>query len=356
MWWAPRESGTMKGQMERDRRGEQLGAHIVGEPIAEGAMGRVYRARHPETDDEVAVKVLHGKVAEDEVAVERFRREYETAKSLNDAHIVEVLDFGETGDGTYFMTMEYLDGDNLGLVLSREGALELSRVVRILCQLALGLHQAHTDGVVHRDLKPDNILVCAGADGDEIHILDFGSVKLQIASGKKLTTTGTTVGSPYYMSPEQAMGKTDVDQRTDVFALAALLHELSTGKVAFEADTVAEILIKIVDEEPPPLTTLNSACPHSLEKVVQKGLHKDKAERFGSTVELAEAMLLALGLDADVERWSRTPQLEVAEALKTRVQSESVASPTLHENRTASMILGALVIVAVVAGAWLIFS
>lgn len=355
--------------MRGERRGQQLGAYVVGEPVADGAMGRVYEARHLDTGQRVALKVLHHKVARDEVAVERFRREYETVKSLSHERIVEVLDFGETGDGTYFMTMEYLEGEELSLLLEREGALEPPRAVRILCQLARGLHHAHADGVVHRDLKPDNIFVCAGKDGDEVRILDFGSVKLQVASGPKLTALGTTLGSPCYMSPEQAMGKPDVDQRSDVFALAAIVHELATGQVAFAGDNVAEILMKIVGEEPPPVSASNHAYPWAFDDVVKKGLNKDKAARFGSAIELAEAMLRGLGLDADVEKWARAPVSEITEALQspsdtTEVESlPPLAYPTSvpppsprRSNRAVTMLMGVLMIVVVVASAWAILS
>lgn len=360
-------------QSDPIRGGQRLGAYIVEDPVGEGAMARVYRARHADTGDEVALKVLHPEVAKDKVAVERFRREYETAKSLSHERIVEVLDFGETGDGSYFMTMEYLEGQELGLVLEKEGALEPARVVRILCQLALGLQHAHADGVIHRDLKPDNIFVCAGEGGDEILILDFGSVKLQVVSGQKLTALGMTLGSPYYISPEQAMGKLDVDQRTDVFALAAILHELATGQVAFGGDNVAEILMKIVAEEPPPVSASNHAYPWAFDDVVRKGLHKDKTTRFGNAVELAEAMLRALGLDADVEKWARSSEHVLRNALMNLPNTTDVASlppmadptsnptsilPPLPRRSSLwiSVLTGVLMILAVVATAWVVLS
>ncbi len=354
---------------EAAQTGQRVGGYVVEDLVGEGAMARVYRARSPDTDDEVALKVLHPEVAKDEVAVERFRREYETARSLHHERIVEVLDFGETGDGACFMTMEYLEGEELGLVLKREGALEPARVVRILCQLALGLHYAHADGVVHRDLKPDNIFLCEGEDGDEVRILDFGSVKLQVASGPKLTALGMTLGSPYYMSPEQAMGKLDVDQRTDVFAVAAILHELATGQVAFGGDDIGQILMKIVTEDPPPVSASNQLYPWAFDAVVKKGLIKDKAERFGTVVELAEAALRALGLDADVERWARSPQDRVAEALTSAPDPTDVAPlPPMADstndpmcslaplprrsNRHLSLLAGILAILAVAATVW----
>ncbi|MFA9472737.1 MAG: serine/threonine-protein kinase [Deltaproteobacteria bacterium] len=278
-----------------DRTGEQLGAYTVGAHVADGSMGSVYEARHSETGERVAVKVLHPEVASDAVAVQRFRREYETAKSLCHAYIIDARDFGATAGGAHFMTMELLEGEELSLVLVREGGMRPARLVRVVSQLALALHHAHTHGVIHRDLKPDNILLCAGAHGDEVRVLDFGSVKRQVESGPKLTAFGTTLGSPYYMSPEQAMGKLDLDQRTDVFALAAIMHELATGQVAFPGDSVAAILKKIADEEPPPVSTSSPDYPWSFDDVVKQGLRKDKVNRFGNTMELANAMLRALG-------------------------------------------------------------
>jgi len=297
-----------------ERTGQRFGAYTLGAHVADGSMGAVYEARHQRTRERVAIKVLHPQVARDAIAVERFRREYETAKSLRHAYIIEVLDFGETDDGAEFMTMEFLEGEELSLVLDREGPLRPARTVRIVCQLAIALRHAHTDGVIHRDLKPDNIFVCTGPNGENIRVLDFGSVKLQVETGPKLTMLGTTLGSPYYMSPEQAMGKLDVDPRTDVFAQAAIMHELATGEVAFAGDNIAEILRKIVAEDPPPVSIVNPEYPWAFDEVVAKGLRKDKLERFGSSIELAEGMLTAFGLDPDVDRWgsARVDQIEEA--------------------------------------------
>src|SRR5205085_2236810 len=218
---------------------------------ADGAMGRVYEGRHHATKARVAIKVLHPEVARDAVAVERFKREYETDKEMKHPNVVRVIDFGTTADGLNFMTMEYLEGEELGNLRRRDGKLETKRMIRMVCQAAQGLDYAHSFGFIHRDLKPDNVFLCKGEGGETVRILDFGSVKLQMETGPKLTAFGTTLGSPYYMSPEQAKGLPDVDTRTDVFAIGAILYEMLTGKVASEAPTVAEILMKIVRHMPP---------------------------------------------------------------------------------------------------------
>jgi len=348
-----------------DRTGEKLGAYTVGAHVADGSMGSVYEARHSETGERVAVKVLHPEVASDPVVVQRFRREYETAKSLCHAYIIDARDFGVTAGGAHFMTMELLEGEELSLVLAREGGMRPARLVRVVSQLALALHHAHTRGVIHRDLKPDNILLCAGTHGDEVRVLDFGSVKLQVESGPKLTAFGTTLGSPYYMSPEQAMGKLDLDPRTDVFALAAIMYELATGQVAFPGDSVAAILKEIADEEPPPVSTSSPDYPWSFDDVVKQGLRKDKVNRFGSTMELANAMLYALGLEPDVERWASTPSAEIERAPEARVvesippfahPSSIPAAPPIRDTPAATMAIGFTFAVALVAGAWLILS
>lgn len=304
-----------------NRIGERLGPYVTTAHLADGAMSSVYEARHDRTRAPVAVKVLRPDMAHDPVAVERFRREYETAITLKDEHIVEVLDFGQTLDGAPFIAMELLQGETLGGIIAREGALSVTRTARIACQLGLALRCAHADGVVHRDLKPGNIFVCETEAGDAVRVLDFGSVKLQVSMGPKLTALGTTVGSPCYMSPEQAMGRLDVDPRSDLFSLTAILYEMATGEVAFAANTVGEILAKIIEAEPPPASTMNPDYPAQFDEVVRRGLSKDKALRFSSALELAEAVLAALGLPEEVERWAHAPPENLERLLPHRAVS-----------------------------------
>jgi serine/threonine-protein kinase len=187
----------------------------------------------------------------------------------------------------------------------------------VASQIALGLEYAHSFGFIHRDLKPDNIFLCKGPKGDTVRILDFGSVKLQMETGPKLTAFGTTLGSPYYMSPEQAMGKQDVDQRTDVFALAAILYECVTGKIAFEAGNVAQILMRIINQNPTPPSQLVPGLPPAVDDVVDKGLRKDKTKRYGDASSLANAFGQAYGLAGDAKKWA---EADVAE-LGTQITS-----------------------------------
>ncbi len=317
---------TVQVQPEGDapdtRLGRRFGEYVVAARVADGAMGRVYEGRHATTRQKVAIKILHEDVAKDRVAVERFKREYETAKDIDSPYVVRVIDFGDTGDNSYFLTMEFLEGEELEALVRREGALPTARVLRILCQIALGLEEAHASGVIHRDLKPANLFLCQTPEGDSIRVLDFGSVKLQMETGAKLTAFGTTLGSPFYMSPEQAMGKSDVDTRTDLLALGAITYEMFTGKIAFDGTAVAEILMKIVNAMPPTLSSVVRTLPPSLDDVIEKSLAKDKTKRHGGTIEFAADVLSCLGLDAkpdhaSIEAWGKKPIAEIEAALAT---------------------------------------
>jgi serine/threonine-protein kinase len=223
--------------------------------------------------------------------------------------------------------MEYLEGQELGKVLGRGQVLAPARVVRIMCQVAHALEHAHSFGFIHRDLKPDNIFLCRTSQGDDVRVLDFGSVKLQLETGAKLTAIGTTIGSPFYMSPEQALGRGDVDQRTDVFALGAILYEMLTDKVAFDAINIAKILMRIMNEMPTPPSRVRPATPVALDAVVDKALRKSKDERYGSVRELAQALLSAYGLQGPLEDWIKRPEAEITteiEAAAARSMAQRV--------------------------------
>ncbi|MET0343250.1 MAG: serine/threonine-protein kinase [Polyangiales bacterium] len=297
------------------RVGQRLGAYIVAARVADGSMGRVYEGRHHETRDRVAIKVLHAEVARDPVAVERFKREYEAVRELASPYIVQVFEFGATPDGLNYLIMEYLEGEELGLALRQRAPLPSARLVRIVAQLGIALDYAHTFGLIHRDLKPDNVFLCKTDGGDLVRILDFGSVKLQMDTGPKLTAFGTTLGSPYYMSPEQAAGKQDVDLRTDVFALGAIAYECVTGKIAFDAPSVAQVLMQIINAQPAPASQLRPGLPPRLDDVIDKALRKDKQRRYQSASAFATDFCEAYGLAPTLERWATMPVGELAQVV-----------------------------------------
>jgi serine/threonine-protein kinase len=284
--------------------------------VADGGTGRVYEGADLQTDTRIAVKVLHDDVALDPVALERFRREYELSKSLPHAHIVDVLDFAHDARlNIHYLVMEFLDGEELRYVLKREKVLAPERLIRMMAQVAKGLDEAHARGFIHRDLKPDNLFLCGTREGDICKILDFGSVKDRNAR-RKLTQLGTTIGSPYYMSPEQAQGLETIDARSDVFSLAAVAYECVTGFVPFDGNNGPSILLAIMTQEPVMATARGIAAKYpivpAVDDVLEEGLAKNAAIRTASVGALADAIGRAYGLQGGHGDWAYAPQSELA--------------------------------------------
>jgi len=293
------------------------GRYEIRRVIADGGMGRVYEGVDKATDTRIAVKVLHDDVARDEVSVERFRREFEISAKLPHDHIVQVMDFQQdpqTRD--WLMVMEFLDGEELRVVLRREHSMPPERVIPMLAQTAIGLDAAHAINFVHRDLKPDNLFLCGSRDGDVVKILDFGSVKDKNTDAKKLTVLGTTIGSPYYMAPEQAQGLDTLDRRADVFALAAITYECLCGSVPFPGTNGPSILLAILtqDADAPSVRCLGrpNPPPPALDDVMEEGMAKNPTIRTQSVGMLADAVGRAYGLEGDHRTWAALPQRELA--------------------------------------------
>ena len=278
--------------------------------VADGGMGRVYQALDKVAQRNVAVKILHQDVATDPVAVERFKREFAISATLPHDYIVEVLSFEKTDDESYALVMEYLEGEELRLLLKREKTLAPERVVRMLSQVALGLAGAHARKQVHRDLKPDNIFLGHTSDGDISKILDFGSVRDNSEGAKKLTVLGTTIGSPYYMAPEQAQGLPSLDHRADVWSAAAISYECLTGSVPFAGSTGPAILLAILTNDPKPPSEVGKALnvPETLDEVMERALAKSADLRHSSVGELADDVGRAYGLSGSHVEWAVVPQ------------------------------------------------
>jgi serine/threonine protein kinase len=296
------------------------GRYEIRRVVADGGMGRVYEGIDKQTDSRVAIKVLHDDVARDDVALERFKREYEISALLPHQHIVKVLDFQrDQVSSTWLLTMEFLDGEELRYVLQRDKVLPPERLVRMLAQMAIGLDGAHARSFIHRDLKPDNVFLCGTREGDDVKLLDFGSVKDQSGNRKKLTMLGTTIGSPYYMSPEQAQGLDTIDARADVFALAAVVYECVTGEVPFTGNNGPSILLAILTQDPVPPSVKAAAAgittypvPPGLDDVLETALAKNLAIRTRTVGGLADQVGHAYGLEGDHLLWATTPQQELA--------------------------------------------
>jgi serine/threonine-protein kinase len=267
------------------------GKFRVERVLAEGGMGVVVAATHLQLDRPVALKFLRADVSHNLEALARFTREAKAAAQLKSEYVAHVLDVGVTEDGTPYMVMEYLEGLSLYRVLQTHGPLGIASASEYAIQACEGLAEAHSRGIVHRDIKPDNLFLIERAPGwRSIKILDFGISKLALADPNNIAT-GVIMGSPCYMSPEQLRSTATVDHRTDIWSLGATLYELLTGKAAFDASlTLPELVATILHKTAIPVQTLRPAVPDGLAAVVDRCLAKDRELRFDSAAELAKAL------------------------------------------------------------------
>jgi serine/threonine protein kinase len=264
---------------------------IVG-MVGEGGMGAVYEGENTRIKRRVAIKVLHAGVAEKVDVVQRFEREAQAAGRIGNEHIVEVLDLGNLPSGERFMVMEFLIGDDLTTRIKKRKRLTPDECVPILHQVLEGLGAAHAASIIHRDLKPDNIFILDSKAGrsDFVKILDFGVSKFSALDNEmSMTRTGAVMGTPYYMSPEQAKGG-KVDNRSDLYAIGVVLYQMVTGRVPFNASSFNELLFKIALESPEPIETIVPDCPTSFTALVNKAMSRDPAQRFQSAKEFQEAI------------------------------------------------------------------
>ena len=284
--FCPTDGTGLTGQADDDPRvGTLVDRYRLVSRLGEGGMGIVYRAEHTVIGRPVALKLLHPSLITVPEAVDRFFREARAAGEVPTEHIVAVTDSGRTDDGTNFLVMELLSGHSLQAALEQEGSLDPARTIHIALQIAEALQAAHARGVVHRDLKPANVqLVERGSDPDFVKLLDFGVAKIT-ESNIKLTQTGMIVGSPAYMSPEQASGKT-VDHRTDIYAFGVILFEMLTGRIPFPGKSATEILLGHVSAPPPSPRNINPAIPPPLESIILACLAKDPGDRPQTMDEL----------------------------------------------------------------------
>jgi serine/threonine protein kinase len=266
---------------EADVDGTPFGRYRLIELLGRGGMGEVWRAYDPTMDRVVALKVLPQNFAGDQVFKERFRREARVASGLDDPHVVPFHDFGEV-DGQLYVTMRLIKGRDLQTILA-EGPLSPERAVRILEQVAQALHAAHKVGLVHRDIKPPNILL---DDNDFAYLIDFGIAQAAGATG--LTATGTTIGTWSYMAPERFQSGT-ADARADIYALTCVLYESLTGQLPFPGNTLEQVALAHIATPPPRPSEFGDSVPAALDEVIAKGMAKDPNQRYASTVELARA-------------------------------------------------------------------
>jgi len=297
----PSDVGSVLGNLYRLTR-----------PIATGGMGTVYEAKVIGSKKRVAIKVMAIELSQDREALARFRREADVTSSLGHPNIVRVHEFGMSDSGQPYLVMEYLEGEDLDQRLEKDPRLPMGQAFRLVQQVAAALSVAHEKGIVHRDLKPANIfMVTRSGKKDLAKILDFGISKVQ--SGTINLTHGRTVlGTPYYMSPEQASARSsEVDHRTDQWALACIAWQILCGECPFQGDDLYALTYQLTFANPPPLAPLVPGLPSEVESVLLRALAKDKNQRFPSIAEFARALREAAGSTHDEDRagwreWLRT--------------------------------------------------
>ncbi len=287
-------SGAVTAPLD-SRIGTLLGGRYrLDRALASGGMGVIYEAENVSVGKRVAVKLLHAHYASDADIVARFRREALAATAIGNEHVIDVLDLGETDDGAVFMVLELLEGHDLAAEIRTRGPLPVADAVDVVSQICVALEAVHAREIVHRDLKPENVFLAhRGGSPRFVKVLDFGISKVKAALGtpqEAATRTGTALGTPYYMAPEQARGAKDVDHRVDLYAVGVILFRALTGQHPFDDGSFPMLIVKICTAPPPPVRLYRGDVPEALEAIIARLLAKDRAQRFASARELREAL------------------------------------------------------------------
>jgi serine/threonine-protein kinase len=325
--------GQPSGGWGPTRIGELIGGkYRISRFLAEGGMGVVYEAQHAIVKRRFAVKFLRPDFARRRDSLGRFQREAETAGSLESEHIASVVDFGITNSGSAYIVMEYLVGESLASLLGREGRLPFHRAADLCMQACHGAETAHAAGIVHRDLKPHNVFMCRRDDDtDLLKILDFGIAKLDLIKNDQVSTqTGTVLGTPAYMSPEQARGDRSIDLRTDVYSLGAILFEMLSGKLPHPGESRNAVLYHISTRPAVSLATVAPELPQALVDVVGRALASSSGVRQRS----AKAFAADLARFAKREVWPEPPSLNPAPfpaaSLSSLEEAATAEPPVAH--------------------------
>jgi len=315
-----RRSKTMSWSTERKSDPlSLLGTKLVGryelmDVLGTGGMGAVYRARDTQGESEVAIKILRAELAGSAEAIHRFLREARTTASLVHPNVIQIIDVGlEATSGLLFLVMELLHGETAEAALERRRRFPLEEALEIVASVLRGLAVAHKAGIIHRDLKPANVFLTDGA----VKLIDFGIAKSATTTGQmslKLTTPGVVLGTPHYLSPEQARGEPNLDLRVDIYAVGVLLYELLSGDTPFDRPGYMQVLAAICREAPRPLHEVAPDVPPEVEAIVARAMSKERDQRYISAGEMLAA----------VEAFLRPPAPVAAPALEEAVVAEVV--------------------------------
>lgn len=318
------------------QQGERVGPYVIDSQLGQGGMATVYKAHHPQLDRHVAIKVMHQNFLEDESFHARFQREAQIVAKLEHPHIVPVYDFSEH-EGQPYLVMKFVPGKTLKEYILKRGALDLDDIVRIMSAVSSALSYAHKKGVLHRDIKPSNIVI---DEEDTPYLTDFGLARI-VQAGESTMSADMLLGTPNYISPEQARGKKNLDARTDLYSLGVVLYELVVGRVPFTADTPFAIIHDHIYTPLPMPTQINPAIPPALEAVLLRALAKQPADRYADASELMqdfkdaieEANLKELSPDrVSVASVSLARLQEEREAAEASADSDSI-TPMLSQTR-----------------------
>lgn len=320
----------------------------VDRVIGAGGMGVVVAGFHLDLDQPVAIKFLNPETGLLADGVERFRREARAVARIHSEHVVRVLDVGLFNEQVPYMVMELLEGHDLGAEVDQRGALPVETAVEYVLQAIDAIAEAHSVGIVHRDLKPTNLFLAQGKDGThKLKVLDFGISKSMGPSRSNdvaLTRTASMIGSPLYMSPEQMRSARDVDARTDIWSLGAILYELLTAHPPYNADSIPALCIAVLHDDPVPLHTYVPSAPDGLQAVLSKCLARELSQRFASVAELAAALVPFCPQGrAHAERAERLLPSSAVPASATRPGAAStiLGQEPLRQGRTPPASLGA---------------
>jgi serine/threonine-protein kinase len=325
--------------------------------LGEGGMGAVYLAKHTQVGKRFAIKLLHEQFAHHAEMVARFMREARAAGEVGHDNIIEIYDIGKETSGAVYMVMEVLKGSSLEDVVQAQ-PIQVPLATYILLQVLSALEAAHAHGIIHRDMKPDNVfLTTIAGQANFVKVLDFGIAKIkETEGGHGLTQTGTMMGTPYYMSPEQAKGSKDIDHRTDLYACGVMFYQMLTGKFPFEAPNIPALLVKITSEEPVPVEQHDPRIPPEIAAAIRRAMEKEADDRFQSAGEFADAIRAFAQQDVALQGLAAAkPAFDTGSPVTGGGQTtpmgwtatgETVERPRGRPGLVAAVVIGVLVLLA----------